>query len=317
MNKNILKNGPIKVGLWFLVISLTGCFNDSSKYCSNIEPVVEAGNYFFEGVVQPIEFVSGSDNPLAVSCHNCYQNSSASALDTIQLIESAIANGVDLIELDVTMSDEIGMNLYVSHESDVSGPLLGDVVESPVLINATQILFIEIKGQLDQKETIRSFFRSLMKHEISNGTYAYFNAQRFTVVRSSETDKTLHRFREVLTETEFENIKPFVRLSRLFSPTEESKMYAKIDEVYACGFHMIELDTRTELSTIKILNSYAEMKGLSVNVFTVDKSNYIEVMSALKDDVDVITVESRVNDEVDSINSNLLQSIKAMFFNGS
>ncbi|MDC1255932.1 hypothetical protein N8Z89_00025 [bacterium] len=314
MNLNILKNSTIKMSIWFLIIALTGCFSDSSKYCPEVEPVVEAGNYFFEGAIQPIDFVSGSDNPLAISCHNCYQNSSDSALDTILLIESAIASGVDLIELDVTTSEQIDHNLYVSHENDSVGPLLGDVVESQVLINATQILFIEIKGQLDQKESIRSFFRTLMKHEISNGEYAYFNAQRFTVVRSVETDQTLHQFREILTEAEFENIKPFVRLSRLFSPTEESTMYAKIDEVHSCGFHMIELDIRTELTTIKTLNSYAEMKGLSVNVFTVDESNYIEVVSQLKDDVDVITVESRSNDGVKFISSNLLQSIKEMFF---
>jgi len=91
-------------------------------------------------------------------------------------------------------------------------------------------------------------------------------------------------------------------------------MYSKIDEVHSCGFHMIELDIRTELPIIKILNSYAEMKGLSVNVFTVDEFNYIEAMSALKDDVDVITLETRINDEVDFIDPNLLQSMKDMFF---
>jgi transposase len=54
----------------------------------------------------------------------------------------------------------------------------------------------------------------------------YFNQyqllpfQRFTAMRSIESDSTLQRYREVLVEDEFSGTRPYVTFSRLFYPKE-------------------------------------------------------------------------------------------------
>lgn len=297
-----------------LLALVQGCFDQSgTKYCPNVEPAVNADSNFFAHTNHSIDFVGTSDHQLAISCHNCYENLSSQAFETNRYIESAIASNVDFIELDIVMSDTTGQVPHVSHEDRTSGPLFTDIIANPFLINASQILFIEIKGPLDLKANIRGFINSLMQHRFDNGSFAYFNPQRFTVIRSIETDKTLARFREVLAEEEFAGIRPFVKFSRLFYPKETSKMFNEIDQVYSCGFHMVEFDTRLGIEAIKLLASYADTLGLAINVFTLDESNYLPFVSELKYDVDVLTVEAGAFSE--DAERSLFQKVRELFLN--
>jgi len=306
-----LKSSTHLLAVIFITISLQGCFHDEdSKYCPSVEPVVDANSIFFADVSQGIEYVGSGEHQLAIACHNCYDNASEYTIETEMIIESAISHNTDLIELDVVMSDAEGKAAYISHESTTTGPLFSDVIANSLLINASQILFLEIKAQLDLKENVRELFRQLMAHKINDVTYAYFNSQRFTVIRSIETDKTLRRFREVLEENEFEQIRPFIKLSRLFYPKEESAMINEIGQVHSCGFHMIELDTRIGIESIKSLNAYADTLGLAVNVFTLDESNYSSFVNELKHDVDVITVETREFNNAQE--TSLFQKVRAL-----
>lgn len=300
----------------FLVIFFTtilqGCLDQSgSKYCPSVEPVVNVNSNFFENISQPVQYVGTSEHQLAIACHNCYENQSEYISDSNKIIESGITNNVDFIELDIVMSDESGQEAYISHESTSTGPLFVNVIANPLLINATQILFLELKGKIDIKENIRVFFESLMQHQFHDGTYAYLNSQRFTVIRSIETDKTLRQFREVLSEEKFKVIKPYIKLSRLFYPKEESKMINEIDQVHSCGFHMIELETRLGTDVIKSLANYAKALGLAVNVFTIDDSNYASYVGSLKRDIDVLTVENR--DSNGLRNTSLFHKIREIF----
>jgi len=290
---------------------ISGCnHSDEKVYCPSIEPVVNTSTVFFENTLQNISYTNDSANQLALACHNCYKNNQVSTIYTEERITSAILNDVDLIELDVVF--ETNEQIVVKHESTSQGPLFTDVLSLPSLINATQILFIEIKGEVTSKEDVRFFLDILMSHRLYNNHFTYLNPERFTTLRSIENNGVLWLMNEVLNEDKYAVIKPYIKLSRLHYKKTEKSIIAEINQAYQCGFHMVEFDLKMGTGAIKNLNAYAESLGMAVNVFTLDESNYFEAVNALKNDVDVLTVESGVYSDSNYFGESIFQKIREL-----
>jgi glycerophosphoryl diester phosphodiesterase len=265
---------------------------------------------FFENTSQNIQYTNNGTNKLAIACHNCYQNDEVLTSLTEERITSAILNDVDLIELDVIF--EKNEQIVVKHESDSNGQPLANILAIPSLVNATQLLFIEIKGEVTSKADIRLFLEKLMLPQLYNGVYSYLNAERFTILRSVENSGVLSIIKEVLNEDEFALIKPYIKLSRLHYNKKEKNIIAEINQAHQCGFHMVEFNLKMGTDVIKNLNSYAQSLGMAVNVFTLDESNYYEAVQVLKDEVDVLTVESEMGSNASYLGESIFQRIREL-----
>jgi len=272
--------------------------------------VVNTSTVFFENTLQNISYTNDSVNQLALACHNCYKNNQTSIIYTEERITSAVLNDVDLIELDVVF--EKNEQIVVKHQSISQGPPLTEVLSIPTLIDATQLLFIEIKGEVSAKTDVRLFLDILMSERLDNNNFTYLNSQRFTILRSAEDEGVLWLLNEVLNEEEYAVIKPYIKLSWLHSVQKEKRIIAEINQAHQCGFHMVEFDLKMGTDSIKNLNAYAESLGMAVNVFTLDESNYFEAVNALKNDVDVLTVESGVYSDSNYFGESIFQKIREL-----
>ena len=298
--------------LFLVVLSfslLFGCKSSKGKFCQEVTPASFSSQSIFANVNQDISVVAGSENMLALSCHNCYQNNNSSLLDSLSVIESAIDGGADLIELDITLSLDQNVSFKVSHENNSLGVSFEELLSQPSLINANQLLFIEMKDELATLELVRAFLSILKAHKYSSVKYAYLNENRFVTIRNIDNNNTLGRFRTVLAEREFSDIRPYIKLSRLYYKKTEPQMYQEITTAKQCGFHMVELNYNLGVDVILALNTYAENLGLAVNVFTLEQHNVEEALIELKHDVDILTIEDNSYDREDSIFNHVKQLI--------
>jgi hypothetical protein len=233
----------------FILVVLATCFivgcNDSNDmYCQDWEPIEYSSQSIFSNVNQPVSVIAGSSNMLALACHNCYQNNNTSYTETLSLIESAIEGNADLIELDISLSDEENTTFKISHESGSLGVSFTELIAQSSLINSTQLLFIELKNELISLEQVRGFLRVLKLYSSFTEQFAYMNENRFVTIRRFDSNQTLAKFKTVLNEQEFSDIKPFIKLSRLYYKKTEAQMYEEISTAHQCGFHMVELELR-------------------------------------------------------------------------
>gem|GEM_PF-5844603 len=291
-------------------ILLSACNSSDDSYCQNATPVEYTGLSIFTNINQPVTVLADSDNMLALACHNCYQNNNEFLADSLYKIESAIVEGADLIELDITLSKDKAISFKVSHENESVGVAFDQLIAQPSLVSSEQLLFLEIKDEIETLKQVRDFLGILKSHKHPSGRYAYLNDNRFVIIRNIDNNNTLARFRTVLAEPDFADIKPYVKLSRLYYKKTESQMYQEITTAHQCGFHMVELDLRLGLDVILSLNAHAEDLGLAVNVFTLNQENYEELMLALKHDVDIFTIEE--GDTFESTGYSLISYIKQL-----
>jgi hypothetical protein len=275
----------------FLSILLSACKGSDDTYCQDATPVEYTGSSIFANVNQPVSVLTSSDNMLALACHNCYQNNNEFLADSIFKVESAISEGVDLIELDITLSKDKNIIFKVSHENESAGVSFKQLIAQPSLAHSEQLLFIEIKDEIKTLELVREFLNILKSQRHTSGRYAYLNDSRFVTLRNIDNNNTLARFRTVLAEPNFSDIKDYIKLSRLYYKKTEVQMYQEITTAHQCGFHMVELGITLGLDVILSLNAYAENLGLAVNVFTLNQNNYEATVQALKHDVDIFTIE--------------------------
>ncbi|MCJ8294778.1 MAG: hypothetical protein MJK15_10265 [Colwellia sp.] len=298
----------ILVGFSFL-INLVACQESSDVLCVGAKPVTFSEDSIFINVSQSLSVIPSSGNILALACHNCYKNNDEQLDASLNKISAGIDNNADLIELDLVL-DNKGM-FRVSHEFESAGVAFSDIIAQSLLLDSELLLFIEFKQELKELQSIRSFLHSLLIHTNVSGQYAYLNNNRFIIVRNIQNNKTLSRFRIVLAEDEFADIEDFVKLSRLHDNKSEIKIFTEITKAHQCGFHMVEFDLRLGINAILRLNAYAESLGLAVNVFTlVDNRDLNLVVSALKHDVDVLTIED--NRSKQETENSLIQYVKQL-----
>ncbi|WP_042150757.1 MULTISPECIES: hypothetical protein [unclassified Pseudoalteromonas] len=286
-----------------VLLQLQACDNSNKEEsCLNVVPTLTSESKLFDGVNQNISLSEDSGNRLAIACHNCYDNSRLEYQDTLVKIEAAMEEGVDLIELDIIQENKLDAKAVISHGGNLNGlsyegGSFEKVVESEILTNASQILFIEIKDKIESKAHIRSILNILKKQRNSSGDSAYFRAERFTIIRSSRHYETLSNFRDVLSEDEFVDIQPYLKLSRLYLNQSHNSMTSDVYQAYQCGLDMVEFDIKTNTDTISLLSDYAKALGIAVNVFTLNEENYKPSINELKHNVDIVTVSTEVNNK--------------------
>lgn len=276
---------------------LQGCNDDNVNYCPDVEPVTFPDTKLWQGINSNIPQASDTKNKIAVACHNCYDNNSSDALDTFLIIESAIESVVDIVELDIVIPELTYQQPMVSHELDSTQVPLESILSNQLLQQSNTILFLEIKGKITNKQYIRDVLDVLMTFLDSSTDFTYFNRERFVALRSFEHLTTLRTVRNVLNENKYSIVKPFIKLSSLHFMKKQSTLLSEVKQSHQCGMNLVEFDYRLGVDNIMELNNYAESLGLAVNVFTIDDSNYQEAVSSLKNSIDVITVNSTLDDE--------------------
>lgn len=267
--------------------------SDDVKSCESAFPVVTPGQLFFENSTR---LLMEPELKVGISCHNCYDANSLE--NTFELIEAAIDDDVDVIELDMVQKNVPSTAPVFGHGGNAEGVSyqgldFESVVEHELLTFAEQILFLEIKGEIKSKDHIRNIFNILKKQENQFGEMAYFNTQRFTVFRNLTNYDTLSLFRDVLDEAAFLDIKPFIKLSRIFGESTNNNFINGVLQSYQCGFHMVEFNHQIGVENISHLTTYAKLLGIGVNVFTLNEDNYEEITREIIHDVDVLTVDSK------------------------
>jgi len=300
-----------RIVLFIFLLSLQGCNNDVDLSCSDIGPLPMSEQPLW-GPSNSIAITSRSNNPVAIACHNCFSNNSNKVAASFNVIESAINSLVDIVELDVVFPKENYQQPMVSHDLDSSHVSLSSVLSNQLLLQSSVMLFIEVKGKIKNEQYIRDLLDTLMTPIYSTYQHRFINADRLITLRSFEHSTTLLTIQRVLAEDKYSSIKPFIKLSRLHFFKEESEIYAEIEQSYQCGMSMVEFDYRLGVEKIKSLNMYAEAIGMSVNVFTIDESNYIEAVQGLKEHIDVITVDVKIGAQYSSSTIPLFERVREL-----
>ncbi len=304
----MLKTGYLFTSL-ITLITLQACNTKSEAIsCIDAHPAVDKGAEFFTGVAQPLTFSKYSSRPIAVSCHNCYRQSSTE--DTISIIKTAIEGDADSIELDV-LTTNIEAPI-IAHDPDSDGVFLNGIVGHELLIESTRILFVELKDIETPKEEGRKLLRLLKRQKKLDGKYAYFNSERFTVIRHADGYDTLSNFRDVLAEAEFTDIQPFVKLSRIYFPAK----HINIEQVHQCGYHMVEFDHRIGSETIQKKALQAKSLGLGVNLFTLEHGNFKVILSDLSLNIDSVTIEPNTVNTQLLDDGSIFEQVKQFINNG-
>src|SRR4051794_23711729 len=111
-------------------------------------PVSAATTAFWSGSARGLAR-SPLGNVAAVSCHNCYVDSSGNTAavnlaNTLSKLHRAQADGADMLELDVKYESGV---TYVTHSDDTATNVakLSNVLDDAALKNGDQILVVEIK----------------------------------------------------------------------------------------------------------------------------------------------------------------------------
>ena len=267
-----------------------GCVLEEDKsFCSDIEPLSMSKNQgLFSSFEQPIEQTK-LGNLVAINCHNCYVPSAVDSQATVDLIEAAILGGTDFIELDVSFSSNNSNLAAIQHDEKADAVDFSYVVSQDSLVNALSPLFIEIKGTELTKEQARTLLLQLKAYRNRFNEFAYFTQHRMTFIRSFDFNNVLNTIQEVLKEDTFQDILPFIRLSRLTYEKEQDVMFAEVTQTAECGFDMVEINKDVGVARLSALTEYAKSLGLLVSVFTLEQTPepYVET---LLPSVDVLTV---------------------------
>lgn len=256
-----------------------------------MEPIEPYNGFHpFNSLAQDIK-LNSKNQPVAVSCHNCYLEGSSAIQSNISLISSAISGQADFIELDILYSSQEQHSPVISHDRNSAPVDFLALIDSQELINADQGLFIEVKGEFISKEQARDLFRTLATPINIFNERAYVNTSRFTFIRSYNFSEILQTLRSVLNEPEFEEVRPFIKLSRLTYVKSKNAMFAEVEETAECGFEMVEFSLQVKSNQITSLANYARTLGLLVNVFSFDEQSLDVEAEGLIDSVDVLTIK--------------------------
>ncbi|MEN8207273.1 MAG: hypothetical protein ABFS24_14890 [Pseudomonadota bacterium] len=245
------------------------------------------GDGFWQGITKALP-TTGLGNVVAVSCHNCYNGPNNEIYNTTQAnskINYALANGADLIEIDI--GEYLGV-VYANHDDPLSGsyPTLAQLLDNTVLLNSEAMLFMEIKERGIDPNTFATLVLDLL-----NSRQAYASEGRWVFFRAfSRSLPYLIALRDALPG--YPQIAPFVRFIVLYDggPT----LYNAIDnEVVANGFHGVEVRYTSDNLYAHLM--YARSLGLMAGIWTVPAAFGEVAIGAMREDVDQMTMELRVD----------------------
>lgn len=218
-------------------------------------------------------------NKVAMSCHNCYGDTTSA---TTTAVSRAISRGFDLVELDLVTN---GGNVYVHHDDD--GAVYGTfdaTLNNAALLASDLMLFIEIKEGYASAATSDTFMTSILR-TIRDKGYATSGRPVFLRAFMDGRQNHLVRAKALLAATEFNGIRANIRFHTLI----ESNIRANIRTTQTLGFDGVELNYKTTSLYGALMQ--AKMLGLGAGVYTAPASLGELYVSAMREDMDFITTD--------------------------
>lgn len=287
------KMNKLTSSISFLFLLLLSCFVEAQTEIKEEDQVIQKIDLpqFWKGVKRNMT-TTPYGNVSAINCHNCYyavkeKPDDKVALErTLERINTAQANGADLIELDIIEVDDVIR--VARRDSRISyGTVLKDLLKDEDLRKSDQILFLEIK----ETKLTSDRFMWLLLNDLKN--YGYAKKGRPVVLRAFEDDARIEHLKEVqdLLKGYFNRMKNNVRLSALINPNfaeDTQDFQARIKKVADMGFGMIEFNYNTQNLMAHI--AYARELGLAVGLWKIPEDVGNILISTLRDEVDVFSV---------------------------
>jgi glycerophosphoryl diester phosphodiesterase len=229
---------------------------------------------------------------VGVNCHNCYEDGAGNApdnlTDTANLLDDAIRNGADFLELDVKVQDG---TWYVAHDEDgdASGATAADVLALPVLKASDAPIFLELKEREPTLGQVGVLVQMLIDEGYGvNGRPVVLRTfpdriANFTYATTALEDHPFHA--------------PYFRYHLLYGTSESSStagFQALLQDAATMGMDGVEMGLKTpDLFT---LIHTAENLGLGVGLWTVPESMGEVFCVALREEVDALTTDYPVDD---------------------
>lgn len=271
---------------------------DGCSAVTQFTTTIESFGMSYPGVWQGVKKNNLTTSPLGnvvpVSCHNCYNgpdNQGYQLVESLAKINLAVSRDADLIELDIVIA---GTDMCVTHgDVDACGllPTLPEILADTTFANSDALLFIEIK---ENASPAQEFATSLL--DILNANRAFVKNGRPVFVRAfSSRLSYLEELRNQLSN--YPLIAKYFKFAVLYDALETSDIAAFQatikTEVADAGYDMIEVGYASK-NLLGFL-TYAQSLGLAVGLWTIPNSFGEAYLSALRDEVDELTTEYRVD----------------------
>jgi hypothetical protein len=240
----------------------------------------QAASTYWSGTTRALP-VSPLGNTVALSCHNCYGTTNAA---TTTEVNKALNRGLDLIELDFTLhADGVA---YVEHadSTDNSHGTLAAALANTALKQSDRMLFMEVKEDYTTQAASDTLMLQVLRGIRDNG---YASAGRPAFLRGFMDGRHQHlvRAKTLLALTEFAGIRDHIRFHTLI----QSDIRNNIRATKTLGFHGVELEYR--MASLFGAVQQAKMLGLGVGLYTLPASLGELYLSALREEVDVLTTD--------------------------
>lgn len=245
-------------------------------------PAALAASTYWNGVNRALP-TSPLGNKVAMSCHNCYGDTTT---QTQGEIAKALARDFDLIELDVTL--HANGQVYVEHDdSELAHGTLSAALNNTSLQQSNRMLFIEVKEVYTTAALSDTLMLAVLR---AIRDYNYASEGRPVFLRafwenSSSRHQHLIRAKALLQNTEFAGIRNYVRFHTLIQTDIRNRIRGTKD----LGFHGIELKYTTPSLYGPLMQ--AKLLGLGAGVYTTPASMGEVYISAMREDVDFITTD--------------------------
>lgn len=260
-----------------------GLYGPSGSFTTTVALITRPGDWWWRTsrtlATSPLGHVA------AISAHNAYVDNQASPeanlSATLDKVHAAQAAGADLIELDV--SDSAGVPRIEHNDTGSTAcALLEGALDDPALQAGDQILFLEIKNQSPSEAFTRAVLDLLMARRA-----AYARAGRPVVLRTFYAHReTLNLARALLDSDEYVLLRPYVRLSVLFSSDSTPE---RVREASTRGYQMVEFNYRnTAWLTHAAL---ARSLGMASNLWTIPATFGEVYVANARESADAITVD--------------------------
>jgi cysteine-rich repeat protein len=268
--------------------SLAATFTTTIQFLGGSYPTI------WQGVSNPNLATTAIGNVVPISCHNCYNGPSNEIYTTagaLAKINNAISHQADLIELDIC--DAAGtMCVYHGETTSCTGkPTLSSLLADSSFSNSNSMLFIEIKESGLLADT---FATNLL--DILNSNRAFVKNGRPVFIRAfSGSISYLQAISNALPN--YPLIENYFKFSVLYGKNSISAVADFqthiLTNIANNQFHMVEFDYKQK--NLPGLTKYAQSLGLGVGVYTIPGSFGQVMIAALRDEVDQITAEYRID----------------------
>ncbi len=270
-----------------------GVCSPPASFTTVVEILGPGYSGIWAGVERPNLATTAIGNVVPISCHNCYNGPNDEVYDAAAArakIATALGRGADLIEIDIA---DAGGTLCAHHgdlSSCAGSPTLAELLSDATLTASDAMLFIEIKESGATPAAFATQILTLLdahREVVRNGRPLFLRAfasirSYLTAIRTAAADYPM--------------IAPYLRYSVLYgaSTTPVATMQADIaTDVAGAGFDMVEL--HYQQTNMAGLVSYAQSLGLAVGVWTIPGSFGEVFIAALREMVDELTAEYRVD----------------------